>query len=224
MARSSRIIGNEFIGHLKYLEMTRSKMEHLFNNGHIVRRDIEQVYEGLYIDSITSFESFIEKLFIGMLVGNIAHNFSKVIPRAKFKSYTIARDIVYGGRNYVDWFPYEYFSEKRAKGFFRNGWPFTCLDKNDKKQLEIIMIIRNALAHKSTHAILKFKNEIVSSKPLLPKERTPSGYLRSRFRINPIQTQYENIIITLSEVANELCTCQKFIQKLKQKVGGINAP
>jgi len=221
MAKPSIIIANEFIGHLKYLEMTRSKMEYLLGKGYIVRRDIEQVYEGLYIDSITSFEGFIEKLFIGLLVGNIVHDFSKIVPRIYFKSYSVARDVVYGGRTFVDWFPYERFSEKRAKSFFRNGWPFTCLKRNDKNKLENIMVIRNALAHKSTHSILRFRNEVIGSKPLRTKERTPSGYLRSRFRINPIQTQYENIIITLSEIAGELCTCKKFIQQLK---GGGIAP
>jgi hypothetical protein len=224
MARSSKYIANEFIGHLKYLEITRSKMEQLFNKRYIVRRDIEQVYEGLYIDAITSFESFIEKLFIGIMVGNIVHDYSKVIPRMKFSSYIVARDVLYGGRNYVDWFPYERFAEKRARSFFRNGWPFTCLEKSNKSDLERIMTIRNALAHKSAHAISRFKNDIIALRPLLPIERTPAGYLRSKFRINPIQTQYENIIITLSEIAIELCTCKMFVQKLRQKVRGVIVP
>jgi len=44
-------------------------METLLGKGIIVRRDIEQIYNGLYLDAVCSFERFIEGLFIGLLVG-----------------------------------------------------------------------------------------------------------------------------------------------------------
>jgi hypothetical protein len=178
-------------------------MEKLLKNKLIVRRDIEQVYEGLFISAITSFENWLENLFIGLLVGRVKHK-SSVIPRVTFRSDQVAREVTFGGRNYVDWFPYRY-TEKRAEAFFRNGMPFKSLSGPDKKNLENYLYIRNAVAHKSNHSLNIFKEEVISSTPLPPQEQTPAGYLRSRFRISPVQTRYENIITELVSVANKLC-------------------
>lgn len=150
---------NKFIGHLNYLEKTRSKIEYLFSKDQIVRRDVEQVYSGLYIEAITSLETYIENLFLGLLVGQIIHNSNKVIPRISFKSHIVARDVVYGGRQYVDWFPY-YRTEDRANAFFRNGFPFTFLDKADKGVIENIFYVRNAIAHKSNYSLKKLKKKL----------------------------------------------------------------
>ena len=37
---------NALIGHLKYIERTRSKTERLFQKGDLVRRDLELIYAG----------------------------------------------------------------------------------------------------------------------------------------------------------------------------------
>ena len=79
-------------------------MERLANTGHIVRRDIEQVYSGLFINAMTSFENLIEELFVGILVGRIQPRTKTIVPRISFESNRIAREVVLGGRNYVDWF------------------------------------------------------------------------------------------------------------------------
>ena len=81
--------------------------------------------------------------------------------------------------------------EQRARAFFRGGIPFTTLDKGYKKHLEILLYIRNAIAHRSSYAKGKFEQEVIGSLPLTPRERTPAGFLRSRFRITPVQTRYE---------------------------------
>jgi len=204
LARAATSLVNKFIGHLNYLEKTRSKMEYLFSRNHIVRRDIEQVYAGLYMEAITSLETFIENLFLGFLVGQLIHKSNEVVHRVSFKSYLIARKVVYGGNQYVDWFPY-YRTEKRAAAFFRNGYPFTYLDNMDKQQIEKILYIRNAIAHKSNYSLNKFEKEIIGSSILMPRERTPSGYLRSVFRTAPNQTRYEELIIEMSIISRKLC-------------------
>jgi hypothetical protein len=109
-----------------------------------------------------------------------------------------------GGRAYVDWLPYHH-TEKRAEAFFRSGLPFCSLEKNDKKQLEQIIVIRNAVAHQSRAALRKFENEVIGPAPLLPKERTPAGYLRSVFRTAPAQTRYEDIASTCALLARKVC-------------------
>ena len=116
----------------------------------------------------------------------------------------VARDVVLGGRAFVDWLPYSY-TEKRAKAFFRAGEPFSRLTKLEKTSLDRIVTIRHAVAHQSRSASRKFEDEVIGASPLLPAERTPAGFLRSVFRIAPPQTQYEDIATTCALLARKLC-------------------
>ena len=109
-----------FIGHFNNIEFTRKKMERLFDKKLIVRRDIEIIYTGLFIDSLTYFESFIEELFINLLINDSIHPSGAVKAKHKFNTTKICREIIYAGKRYVDWFPYE-FTIKRAEIFLKNG-------------------------------------------------------------------------------------------------------
>ena len=195
---------NTFIGHLRYIEPTRSKMETLMSKGTIVRRDIDQIYKGLYLDAVCYFERFIEDLFIGLLVGRLRHPLSSIIPRVTFKSDIVAREVVFGGNRYVDWLPYNH-TEQRASAFFRNGLPFTSLQPRDKQIIDQICHIRNAIAHKSNHAKKVFETNVIGSITMSPRDKNPSGFLRSKFRISPVQTRYENLIVEMSGIAIKLC-------------------
>ena len=170
--------------------------------GHVTRRDMTFFYEGIFLKTVTSFENMLEELFIGLLTGGIESG-NNVHPRAQFKSPTVIRDIVCGGRAYVDWLPYRH-TEKRAAAFFRGGQPFSRLDNEDKKALERMLTIRNAVAHQSRAARSKF-DKVIASVPLLPAERTPAGFLRSVFASMPPRTQYQDIAGTCSLLAHKLC-------------------
>ena len=98
--------------------------------------------------------------------------------------------------------PYHH-TEKRAAAFFRGGRPFSRLDKKDKKTLERILKIRNAVAHQSRAARSEF-DKIIASVPLLPAERTPPGFLRSVFALAPPRTHYQDIAGTCSLLARKL--------------------
>ena len=192
---SSRL--SRFIGHLNALEATRKKVERLYSSGKLVRRDIERIYEGLYLDAITSFESTLETLFISYLTGSLSKR--GVIPRVEVRSPTVARDMLLGGdRRFVDWLPYEK-TENRAKAFFRGGRPFTDLDTNKKEVLKHVMKIRNAIAHQSAHAIGQFEKLLDEENlPLPPRERTPAGFLRSK--IDPTTTRYQFYVAQIVEI------------------------
>ena len=197
---------HSFSGHLRHLEKTRAKMEQLLDQGIIVRRDIEQVYEGLYLEAFTSLERFIEDLFLGLLVGRLQASSLSIVPRISCSCDRVAREVVFGGDNYVDWLPYERRTERRAEAFFRNGLPFKSLQKADKQQLDRFYCIRNAIAHQSTYSRQKFESDVIGSIALTPRDRTPAGYLRSKFRTAPDQTRYENITNEMGDIAVKLCT------------------
>ena len=206
MANDASVHLGKFISHLNNLDKTRRKMETLLKGGVIVGRDIEQVYEGLFMSSITSLENWIESLFVGLMVGRITHHSASVVPHVSFNSDRIARDVILGGRNYLDWLPYQRYTIKRAKAFYRNGVPFTNLDKTDIKKLDVLYIIRNAIAHKSQHSLSLFEKEVVGTIPITQQERKPAGYLRGVFRITPSQTRYENLITEMVSTINKLCS------------------
>lgn len=178
-------------------------MERLLLHGHVTRHDASLFYEGIFLRTVTTFEGLLEDLFVGLLTGSVIPG-RNVRPRVTFKSHSVARKVVLGGRPYVDWLPYDH-TEKRAEAFFRSGLPFCNLDKNDKKELGRIILIRNAVAHQSRAAIRRFESEVIGATPLLHTERTPAGYLRSIFRTAPTQTRYEEIANTCAMLARKVC-------------------
>jgi hypothetical protein len=179
-------------------------MEDLLSDRSLSTRDIEKIYESLYIRAITYFEGFIENLFLGMLTKRITPSVRDVILRVEFRSDAIARDLAFGGKNYIDWFPYDK-TEKIAGLFFRGGRPFSKLDKVDKNDIENMMVIRNVIAHHSSYSHHRFEEEVItSSLPLMPREKTPAGFLRSQFRVAPIQTRFELYQIKIASIARKI--------------------
>lgn len=193
MPRMAQKVANQLIGHMHYLETTRTKMERLFLDRLILRKDIEQVYEGLFLEVVTSFEHFIEETFVGLLVGNLTHTKQSVQPKVSFTSHGLARNMIFAGRNYVDWLPYKNTLDRSAI-FFKGGFPFTHLSDTDFTVIHHVVVTRNAIAHKSIYSKKQFEKIVIGSKPLPPRDRTPAGFLRSIFRISPTQTRYENFV------------------------------
>ena len=71
MAKSAASTSGDFRTRLRSLEYTRNKLHKLFLTGQITRRDIEQVYQGLFLEAVAAFESHIELFFIGLLSKSI---------------------------------------------------------------------------------------------------------------------------------------------------------
>ncbi|HHT9137642.1 MAG TPA: hypothetical protein ACFYEK_10420 [Candidatus Wunengus sp. YC60] len=204
MARQSSVFYKQLLGHLNNNEHTRKKMESLYSQKKIVERDINFLYSGLFLDVIANLENLIEILFIDLLVGKTKHLSKIVQARVTFPSIAICRDIIYGTKSYLDWFPYD-TTVRRSKIYFKKGFPFNTLENSDKKILQEILYIRNALAHKSKHSLKMFEKEVIKDKVLLPKEKTPTGYLRRSFALSPPQTQYEVYLSEIARIAYILC-------------------
>jgi hypothetical protein len=204
MPRLAIAISDDFTTRLRRFERSRAKLERLLISGHVTRHDVSLFYEGTFLRTVTSLESLMEELFVGLLTGGITPG-RNVHPRVTFRSAAIARDVMLGGKPYVDWLPYRH-TENRASAFFRGGQPFCNLDKADVKSLDRILAIRHAVAHQSRAARRKFEDEVLGSAPLLPAERTPAGFLRSVFSVTPPKTQYEDIAGTCALLVRKLCT------------------
>ena len=204
MTKPATAVSDAFITRLRRFERSRAKLERLLLSGHVTRHDVSLFYEGTFLRTVTSFESLMEELFVGLLTGRIKSG-KNVHPRVTFRSASIARDIMLGGKAYVDWLPYRH-AENRASAFFRGGQPFCNLNKSDVKSLDRMLTIRHAVAHQSRAARRKFEDEVIGSTPLLPAERTPAGFLRSVFSVTPPKTQYQDIAGTCALLARKLCS------------------
>ncbi len=189
------------------LEFTRKKIDNLASKGNISRRDAERMYEGLFINAHIAFESFLENLFIGLLIheGGVESGRPDINPRIEIHSHKVAREVLMGPRSqFINWFPYQKTIEL-AGIYFRGGRPFSQLGESQKQNLLNCHIIRNAISHRSRYSIRKFEENILrNSSPLPTQERSPAGYLMGLFRTSPFQTRYENIVIQLLLIAKDL--------------------
>ena len=206
MPKDAVALCSGFTGHLRYLDMTRKKMETLYLKRIVVKRDIEQVYLGLFMDTLTSFEQLIEELFVGLLSRRFVVQQAIIVPLMIFKNTKAIRPVIYGGRQYVDWLPY-HRTETLAGVYFEGGGPFTNLDKNNKKSIEQCSIVRNAIAHKSKHAKNRFERVVLAQHAhLMTPEKKPAGYLRGEIQDNPVRTRYEYLAAELESVSWKLCS------------------
>ena len=204
MAGKTTRLAQKFDRQVSSLEATRQKMESLFSRNEVNADDMEHIYSGLFIDMFTEFEALIEALFIGLLEGSLYSPTQNIIRKVKISPSTETRNIVFGGRSYLDWLPYKNYTLKRARLYFNSPEPFDILNPSEKSNLKFYHIIRNALAHKSEKALRAFDN-LISGFPLLPHEKKPGGFLRSRPSSSSPQTQFEIAVLELKVIAGKIC-------------------
>jgi hypothetical protein len=176
-------------------------MESLYLEGRITLTDLHSVYEALFLRALTGFEDFIEKLFFSILNGRTKHSKKRVSIRITPSSNSALYEIVYQNDKYLKWIPFEN-TENRARLYLNGGRPFSELDDAGRSTIRTVTTIRNAIAHKSPHALNEFKRKVIGAAVLLPGEKRPAGYLRSR--ANPIQNRFEIYIIELARIASDL--------------------
>lgn len=204
VAKSSSTILEQFHKKVQKLERMRKKQENLFSKGLILRRDIEEIYGAIFLNTMATFESLIEDLFVGLLTGQIKPKRSNIKPRIQIKSPLIARDVILQDRPFLKWLPYEN-TKKIARTFFTDGRPFTLLAKSEENHIDKCLTIRNVIAHHSRHAVGKFQREVLGDLSLTPREKSPKGFLRAELSASPPATYYQQLVSELLKIESELC-------------------
>jgi hypothetical protein len=179
-------------------------MDKLFTVGRIRRTDLDSVYEALFLRAVTSFEVFLESLFIAILEGRAKYSKRRVQVLMSVSSREALMQILLQGDSYMDWLPFAN-TERRAKLYLKDGRPFCELNDGDKSIIKTITVIRNAIAHKSPHALSEFERTVIGSRSLLHYERRPAGFLRSRITSGPAQSMFEVYMGQLGKCAGLLC-------------------
>lgn len=177
-------------------------MEGLYASGQITLRDLHSVYEALFLRGVTSFEVFLESLFLAILRQKVKYPKNRVALRMTASNDKALIEILLQDRPYLQWMPYKHTVD-RAKMYLDKGKPFTDLSDGDKSVIKTVTTIRNAIAHSSAHAKSEFERTVIGSRALLRGERTPAGFLRTD--ANPDQKRFEIYMIELSRIAQVLC-------------------
>ncbi|QUS60310.1 hypothetical protein [Synechocystis sp. PCC 7338] len=203
MPRKANKLLDDFKQKVRSKELVRCKMEELLVSQNIKETDILFIYDGLFLNLFTDFEKFIEDLFFGLIKGSIYIEGKSIssIRKVKISPQEEIELVVLSGKDYLDWLPYDH-TKKRAEIFLNDGYPFTKLNENQIRVMGEYHKIRNAIAHKSLKAQKQFM-KIIQNRPLLPTEKNPSGYLRSKG--SGEMTQYEIAARELVKIANDLC-------------------
>jgi hypothetical protein len=179
-------------------------MEELFLSGDITKRDLNSVYEALFLRAVTRFESFLEELFLGILEKRVKYKKTRRISlKMAPKSRQALIDIVFQRNRYLDWLPLDKTIE-RADFYLWGSRPFSDLEAPDKETVVQIVTIRHAIAHHSKHAAKQFKVRVIQELPLLKGEKTPSGFLRSQ--VQPKVNRFQAFIDRLGRIATDLCS------------------
>lgn len=197
MPATSDDLYRAFLLQIKKSGWTLKNINSAHQRNHIVRRDVGQAYEAIFLQVVVSFELFVEDLFLGLATNSVTHP-RPCKPRVAFPNVDIARRIVGRGR-YIDWLPLPRTLEKSQIFFDDTGNPFPCLTSAQLTEVERTLLIRNLIAHKSTHAYAAFQRKVLAGLMLPPRNRDLLGYLQYPHTANA--TKYDYHIGELSRAA-----------------------
>lgn len=186
---------------LERLGRTADRLETLHAQGSLARRDLDAVYEGIYIRALTVFESFIEDLFFDIMLGRVTYPSRRdVVPRISVRNEAILYGIVKPGRAHLDWLPYG-STRERARLYLRGGRPFCEVDGGADQTIYKWTVVRNRIAHDSREAQAKFEQHILAQYALPPRSRNPVGFLRQQVQVNPNATRFDVILQEMAAIA-----------------------
>ena len=197
---------------LRHIEFSRLRVESLFREKVIVKRDLDVAYSGLVINAVTAFENYLEELFFLIMSGKVSfHRDARPIARSISKlSKKDIRSLVLGDNKYINWLPYD-LTVKRSLAYLIEGNPFKKLKDQDTESLNKIAKIRNAIAHSSPFSVESFR-KLTSDATLPPRERTPIGYLRSVYRTSPTTIQFQSLTAEIIRMSNKLISPEQWEQ------------
>lgn len=201
-ARPSSTVSDEVASRARGLSQYTRRLEGLYGERRIIEVDIRRVYAGAFISFYTYVERALERLFLGLLMGRLESADESVRALVEIRSENVARAVVTGGHSYVDWIPFGY-TRKRAQAFFSRGLPFTKLTKSERRAFDRISVLRNAIAHQSSHSKRRFREDFTEDKTIPSSQQSPGGYLRGQHTVGQSRLEFE--FAQLLIVMRKLC-------------------
>ncbi len=165
--------------------------------------DCDLVYESTFLAAICQFEAILQELLI-TFVCQRRRSTRRCRPLVTVGSRADFVRIALGERTYFDLLPYGGKAIPLAKRFLRDGRPFTDVEPNDLHILSDGMKIRNAIAHRSGHAMKVFRRDVAGTDSLPLSRCVPGVLLRYSYRARPTQEYQELYFQTFEKVVRFL--------------------
>ena len=201
--RPTKEVADEVASRARGLNNYMRRLESLHASGDLSATDVKRAQAGALLAFHTYVERSLERLFLGVVMNRLSSAQPGVTGLVHIKSEVVARAVVSGGRNYVDWLPFDQHTMKRADAFLSAGRPFSGLSGSDISAFDRLGIVRNAIAHESSHAVRKFRKTFVDGRGLPPEQQTPAGYLRATHHAG--QSRFENMMADVVATFIKLC-------------------
>lgn len=180
------------------------RVDSLFDQKRLAVTDCELIYESAFLNAVARFEGLLNDLmqeFVCGLPSGRAGHYALIRPRSR----TSFRVVFTAGRAYVDLMPFKDCVDI-AKRYLHEGKPFSDIDQSDRTILAQSVVIRNAIAHRSDAALVRFRRDVNGVSLLPPSRQFPGTYLRRVYRSYPTQTWNDLHLDTLEKVGMQLAT------------------
>jgi hypothetical protein len=166
--------------------------------------DADLLYESTYLSAVGYFEAVLEGLLVEFCVGPRGRKTGHYA-LVKVRYRDAFRTVLLQGKKYVNVLPYKDFLET-TKLYLNEGKPFTEIDAGDREILADAILIRNAIAHRSAHAVKRFRASVAGVTSLPAHRQYPGPLLRREYRAHPKQYWYELYFDTFEKVSMLLAT------------------
>ena len=135
----------------------------------------DMIIENILLTVCSSWERFLEDIFIAYMQGNKSDHGSAVVSYVSPNDDEHAYNLIKNVTTYPDWTAIDKVLTN-ADNFFENGGQFRLL-KTMNADLNAIKRIRNAIAHTSRKARTDFENLVRTKVGHLPNDITPAKFL-----------------------------------------------
>lgn len=172
------------------------------------RRDLDFVYQGLFLFAVRQFESYLEDQLVALACGAVTWSPREiegqqvsVQPTLRAVRESTIRTLMLGSNDYLKLLPIHHCAATAAL-FLRGGRPFSLITGDDKGRLTRCLAVRNLIAHDSEAAKRKFAEVVLNQTNLPPHRRNAAGFLQANF--SKEQTFFEFELAGLLRVAQKL--------------------
>lgn len=188
---------------VKSLESTCRRMEDQRVVQLLGVADIEHVYESSFLTVCSNWEALLESVLVEAIVGQ-PHSSTNIRKHVQVNAKShVERILLHPSKDYLS-LPTIKHAEEMAKLFIVNGLPISAIQESSRTYLQQATWIRNAVAHRSTHAVKMFRSKVPGVDQLQPIKRNPGSFLRHKFRVSPDQRRYELYFAAFRQAAKDI--------------------
>ena len=165
-------LADQYGRHIDRLLRCCDRVDGLVADRSVGETDRDLVYESSFLALVAHFESFLEEILVETVCGEAsrkAGRYRLVGPRSR----PHFREILYQGRQFVQLLPYGEML-RYARLYLNDGHPFTDVADDQCDLLSQAVKTRNAIAHRSRTATVKFRRD-VPGVDALPRNRQRPG-------------------------------------------------